>query len=88
MKELLHFLEASNYPIDIFLVDITGTRVVRLTSDEGSNEDPTWSPDGRFISFSTTRNGKRQLFVMDADGSAPHIIADLNGNTYTPNWSH
>ncbi|MBT3955565.1 MAG: hypothetical protein HN833_00005 [Elusimicrobiaceae bacterium] len=76
------------HPIDIFLVDITGTRVVRLTSDEGSNEDPTWSPDGRFISFSTTRNGKRQLFVMDADGSAPHIIADLNGNTYTPNWSH
>lgn len=76
------------HPIDIFLVDITGTRVVRLTSDEGSNEDPTWSRDGRFIAFSTTRDGKRQLYVMDADGSAPHLIADLNGNTFTPDWSH
>ncbi len=76
------------HPIDIFLVDITGTRIVRLTSDEGSNEDPTWSRDGRFIAFSTTRDGKRQLYVMDADGSAPHLIADLNGNTFTPDWSH
>lgn len=24
---------------------------------------------------------------MDFDGSAPHLIADLKGNSYTPHWS-
>lgn len=79
---------SNQHPMDIFLVDITGTRTVQLTSDAGRNEDPTWSPDGRFIAFTTTRNGKRQLYVMDADGSSPHLIADVSsGQVFTPHWS-
>lgn len=80
--------ESPYHPMDIFLVDLTGTQIRRLTTDAGSNEDPTWSPDGRFIAFTSTRgNGKRQLYVMDVDGSAPHLIADLPGDSFTPHWS-
>ena len=79
--------EAPYHPMDIFLVDLTGTQIRRLTTDAGSNEDPTWSPDGRFIAFTTTRNGKRQLYVMDVDGSAPHLLANLKGDSFTPHWS-
>ena len=79
--------EAPYHPMDIFLVDLTGTQLRRLTTDAGSNEDPTWSPDGRFIAFTTTRNGKRQLYLMDMDGSAPHLLADLPGDSFTPHWS-
>ncbi len=80
--------ESPYHPFDIFLVDLTGTQLRRLTTDAGSNEDPTWSPDGRFIAFTSTRDGgKRKLYVMDADGSAPHLVADLPGETFTPHWS-
>lgn len=79
--------EAPYHPMDIFLVDLTGTQIRRLTTDAGSNEDPTWSPDGRFIAFTTTRNGPRQLYLMDMDGSAPHLLADLPGDSFTPHWS-
>lgn len=79
--------ESPYHPMDIFLVDLTGTQIRRLTTDAGSNEDPTWSPDGRFIAFTTTRNGKRQLYMMDMDGSAPHLLADLKGDSFTPHWS-
>ena len=80
--------ESPYHPFDIFLVDLTGTQLRRLTTDAGSNEDPTWSPDGRFIAFTSTRDGgRRKLYVMDADGSAPHLIADLPGNSFTPHWS-
>ncbi len=79
--------EAPYHPMDIFLVDLTGTQLRRLTTDAGSNEDPTWSPDGRFIAFTTTRNGKRQLYMMDMDGSAPHLLANLKGDSFTPHWS-
>jgi len=76
-----------NHPIDIFIVDITGGQLRQLTADSGSNEDPTWSPDGRFIAYTTTRNHKRQIYEMDADGSAQHLIANVRGDSFTPNWS-
>ena len=79
--------ESAYHPMDIFLVDLTGTQIKRLTSDAGSNEDPTWSPDGRFIAFTTTRNGRRQLYMMDMDGSAPHLLANIAGDSFTPHWS-
>ncbi len=79
--------QAADHPIDIFLVDITGNQIRQLTADSGSNEDPWWSPDGRFISFTTNRAGKRQIYVMDADGSAQHLIANIKGNSFTPCWS-
>jgi TolB protein len=73
--------------MDIFLVDVTGTQIRQVTHGEGSNEDPTWSPDGRLIAFSSTRDGRRRIYVMDADGSAPRPVGDVPGSSSTPNWS-
>ena len=74
--------------MDIFLVDLTGNQVRQLTHGEGSNEDPSWAPDGRFIAFSSNRAGHSEIFVMDADGSAPHKLAETPMATFTPTWSH
>lgn len=73
--------------MDVFLVDVTGTQVRQVTKGEGSNENPSWSPDGRFLAFTSTRGGKPELYVMDADGSAPHKVAALPGSSTTPDWS-
>jgi TolB protein len=73
--------------MDIFLVDITGGQLRQLTHGEGSNEDPAWSPDGRFLTFSSTRNKRSQIWVMDSDGSAPRLMADVPGASVTPHWS-
>ena len=73
--------------MDIFLVDITGGQLRQLTHGEGSNEDPAWSPDGRFLAFSSTRGGRSQIWVMDSDGSSPRLMADVPGVSVTPHWS-
>lgn len=73
--------------LDIYLVDVTGGQMRQLTRLAGSNENPTWSADGRFLAFTSTRDGKSQLFVMDADGSAPHKLLDAPGPVGTPDWS-
>ncbi len=74
--------------IDIFLVDVTGSQIRQLTTGTGSNENPAWSPDGRFLVFTTTREGRSELYVMDGDGSAPRRVAELKGGSYTPAWSN
>ena len=79
--------ETSKEKLNIFLTDLTGSQVLRLTNNLGDNEDPSWSPDGRFITFTSNRRGRRELYIMDADGSAPHPLTDLKGQTSTPNWS-
>lgn len=73
--------------MDIFLADVTGTQIRQLTQNQGANENPVWSPDGRFLAFTSTRGGRSELYVMDADGSAPHKLADIPGRTFTPTWS-
>lgn len=73
--------------MDIWLVDVTGSQIRQLTQLAGSNEDPSWSPDGRLLAFSSTRGGRPQIYVMDADGSAPRLAADVPGRSTTPHWS-
>ncbi len=50
--------------------------------------DPTWSPDGSMIAFASSRNGARQLFVMDADGTGIRQVTDLDNmggrSTFSP----
>jgi TolB protein len=60
---------------DVFLVNPDGTHIERLTLDQGDNEKPTWSPDGRYIIFQSNRaasgRGKvrgYKLYVMNKDG--------------------
>ena len=79
--------ETPKEKFNIFITDLTGSQIRRLTSGAGDNEDPSWSPDGRFVAFTSTRNGRREIFIMDADGSAPHPLVELKGNSFTPSWS-
>lgn len=80
--------ETKSERLNIFITDPTTSMIHRLTRNEGDNEDPSFSPDSRFIVFTSTRNKKRQIFVMDLDGSAPRLLSDkIKGNSYTPMWS-
>jgi len=49
--------------------------------------DPTWSPDGSMIAFASSREGKRQLYVVNADGSNLRQVTDLNNMGGRSTWS-
>jgi TolB protein len=71
---------------DIKLYDVgTGTSK-KLTDGIGSNESPAFSPNGRHIAFTSTRNGKSQIFTIDRTGENLRQIT-REGNNKFPNWS-
>jgi TolB protein len=70
---------------DLFLLQISTGTVSRITQDQGNNEDPWFSPNGRLIVFTSTRDGKRELYVSNLDGSMQKRVTS-GGGYYTPSW--
>lgn len=66
------------YAGDIYLADSNGGVARRLTSGEGLELFPKFSPDGSQIAFSAEYNGTRQVFVMPVSGGTPKQLTWYN----------
>jgi len=67
----------------IGVVDIAGGTPQILTPASYTATEPVWSPDGREIAFSATRNGNQDLYLMNADGTN---IRRLTTSPATDEW--
>lgn len=59
-----------SYQGDLWLVPSQGGRASRLTVHLGYDGYPCWSPDGRFIAFSSDRNGNFDVYLVPATGGS------------------
>jgi len=70
------------YANDLWLVDRSGGSAKRLTTNEGNENNPHFSADGKQIAFSAEYGGNMDVYVIDADGGSPkrltwHPEADI-----------
>jgi Tol biopolymer transport system component len=74
--------------IDIWLIDIARGVPTRFTFDSANDRDPVWSPDGSRVAFQSERDGGRQLYVKQANGSGKEQLLLRTGIQAAPNsWS-
>src|SRR5688572_13710311 len=59
------------YAGDLYSADLNGGNVRRLTSDEGEEVNPVFSPDGSTIAFSAQYDGNLDVFTVPVTGGAP-----------------
>ena len=79
---------------DIFTINIDRTGLKRITQKRranglwSNNESPSFSPDGRFISFISNRTGKKKLYIVEKNGlNIFPVTGHDNYNYYHAKWS-
>lgn len=76
---------------DIFVADLEGNILSQLTNEEGYDAEPTVSPKGDRIVFTSMRTGDLELYTMNTDGSdVKKITSELGydgGAFFSPDGS-
>jgi dipeptidyl aminopeptidase/acylaminoacyl peptidase len=60
------------------------------TNDERIDANPAWAPNSKALAFFSDAGEKeqKQLWTVNADGSAPKKLTHLSGYAARPSWSH
>ena len=60
--------------LDIYVLDINSRNTTRLTTHRAIDTEGTWSPDGRYIYFTSDRSGGPQIYRVGANGGTPERV--------------
>jgi tricorn protease len=62
------------YANDLWVANLDGSSVRRLTSHPGVEGNPRFSPDGKWIAFSGEYDGNTDVYVVAAEGGVPQRL--------------
>jgi dipeptidyl aminopeptidase/acylaminoacyl peptidase len=87
VREALMTDDRSEYISQIWLCDANGSHHVQLTKGDKISSNPRWSPDGKWISFSSARDGKTNLYLLPYGGGEAEKITDAKTGVGNYEWS-
>ncbi|QOC22432.1 PDZ domain-containing protein [Wenzhouxiangella sp. AB-CW3] len=75
------------YAGDLWLAERDGSNPRRLTSSEAEENNPHFSPDGRYIAFAGHYEGNADVHVISVDGGQPQRLTWHPGDDIPVGWS-
>ncbi len=75
------------YANDLWKADRSGGSAIRLTSNEGSESAPHFSPDGTMIAFTAQYGSNSDVYVIDANGGSPKRLTWHPGFDRVEGWT-
>ena len=86
-EQIVVTIRTDPFARDLWLYDTIANERRRLTGGAGDNHAPLWSPNGRQLTFASSRDGPQRIFRMDAaDGQMRETL--VFGDARTPgSWS-
>jgi dipeptidyl aminopeptidase/acylaminoacyl peptidase len=71
----------------IHLANADGTEPIQLTRGDKSSANPQWSPDGRWVAFTSDRAGKTNLYRIRVAGGEAEQLTDVKSGVGAFAWS-
>ncbi len=78
---------AFTYLADIWVADENGQNVQRLTVNKARDAYPRFSPDGKWIAFSSDRNGNLDVFIIPSTGGTPKQLTHHSADDTVLGWT-
>jgi dipeptidyl aminopeptidase/acylaminoacyl peptidase len=74
---------------DIWMASWDGTQEIQLTSSPDKESQPRWSPDNKYLSFISSRQGAKggQLWLMNRAGGEAAKVSDVKGGISEYAWA-
>jgi len=72
---------------EVYLIDFDGYNLKRLTRDNTVNLSPAWSPDGKWIVYTSYAANNPDLIMIDTAGEKRQTLNRLPGLNAAPAWS-
>ncbi|MGE5343566.1 MAG: S41 family peptidase [Candidatus Omnitrophota bacterium] len=72
---------------DIWIVDADGGNALRLTAMDGDETNPRFSPDGKWLAFTGSQNGSRDVYVMPVGGGEIKQLTFHEAADIVDSWS-
>lgn len=69
-KQILAYTTRDGGAYDIVTLDLVSGQMTRITQNEGSNEEPSFSPNGRAIAFARAGQG---VYITSSDGNGTAV---------------
>ena len=87
-KRMLAYCADRNGNYDVYVIPAEGGEEIRLTTADGLDDGPEYSPCGNYIWFNSVRSGLMQVWRMKADGSEQtQMTFDETRNSWFPHIS-
>jgi len=87
VREAVMTDDRSEYVNQVFLCNADGSNTIQLTKGDKNSANPKWSPDGKWIAFTSSRDGKNNLYVLPVGGGEAEKVTDVKSGVGSFDWS-
>ena len=77
----------NNDTLEIYVIHTDGTNKTQLTHNDVDDGHPTWTPNGKWIAFSSMVEDIYQIFIVSAAGGAAKQLTFSDASHYQPTFS-
>jgi dipeptidyl aminopeptidase/acylaminoacyl peptidase len=83
-------VKADKHDSHIWMASTDGSQELQLTESQESESSPEWSPDGKYLAFTSGRPGPakgNQVWLLNREGGEAKQLTDVKGHLLGYEWS-
>ncbi len=81
------FVKKNGATKEIYTINFDGSDLRRITNYNSLTLAPRWSADGRFLAFTSYKDGNPDIYVCDLEGGSTKKLASYRGMNIPGAWS-